>query len=59
LDGVPLNMGIAHAKDLLKMALAPRLAAHSGRLAYFAGRIPKKTLSHRQQFARWNDPEVG
>jgi thiazole synthase ThiGH ThiG subunit len=35
-------MGIAYAKELLKMALTPRLAAHSGRLAYFAGRIPKK-----------------
>ena len=41
-DGVLLNTGIAHAKDPMKMALAMRLAAQSGRLAYLAGRIPKK-----------------
>ena len=41
-DGVLLNTGIAHAKDPLKMAQAMRLAAQSGRLAYLAGRIPKK-----------------
>lgn len=41
-DGVLLNTGIAHAKDPLKMARAMRLAAESGRLAYLAGRIPKK-----------------
>jgi thiazole synthase len=41
-DGVLLNTGIAHAKDPLKMALAMRLAVQSGRLAYLAGRIPKK-----------------
>jgi thiazole synthase len=41
-DGVLLNTGIAHAKDPLKMARAMCLAAESGRLAYLAGRIPKK-----------------
>jgi thiazole synthase len=41
-DGVLLNTGIAHAKDPLKMARAMRLATESGRLAYLAGRIPKK-----------------
>jgi len=41
-DGVLLNTGIAHAKDPLMMARAMRLAAESGRLAYRAGRIPKK-----------------
>ena len=41
-DGVLLNTGIAHAKDPLGMARAMRLAAESGRLAYLAGRIPKK-----------------
>lgn len=41
-DGVLLNTGIAHAKDPLRMAKAMRLAAESGRLAYLAGRIPKK-----------------
>jgi thiazole synthase len=41
-DGVLLNTGIAHAKDPLRMAQAMRLAAESGRLAYLAGRIPKR-----------------
>jgi thiazole synthase len=41
-DGVLLNTGIAHAKEPLKMAEAMRLAARAGRLAYLAGRIPKK-----------------
>ena len=41
-DGVLLNTGIAHAKDPLRMARAMRLAVEAGRLAYLAGRIPKK-----------------
>jgi thiazole synthase len=41
-DGVLLNTGIAHARDPLRMARAMRLAAESGRLAYQAGRIPKR-----------------
>jgi thiazole synthase len=41
-DGVLLNTGIAHAKDPVRMARAMRLATESGRLAYLAGRIPKK-----------------
>jgi thiazole synthase len=41
-DGVLLNTGIAHARDPLAMARAMRLAVESGRLAYQAGRIPKK-----------------
>ncbi|MGA2066143.1 MAG: thiazole synthase [Thermoguttaceae bacterium] len=41
-DGVLLNTGIAHARDPLAMARAMRLAAESGRLAFQAGRIPKK-----------------
>ncbi|MCS7238790.1 MAG: thiazole synthase [Thermoguttaceae bacterium] len=41
-DGVLLNTGIALAQDPLKMARAMRLAAEAGRLAYLAGRIPKK-----------------
>jgi thiazole synthase len=41
-DGVLLNTGIAHAQDPLTMARAMRLACESGRLAYLAGRIPKK-----------------
>jgi thiazole synthase len=41
-DGVLLNTGIAHAEDPLMMARSMRMAAESGRLAYLAGRIPKK-----------------
>jgi len=41
-DGVLLNTAIASANDPLKMAHAMRLATEAGRLAYLAGRIPKK-----------------
>lgn len=41
-DGVLLNTGIAHAKDPLRMAWAMRYACDAGRLAYLAGRIPRK-----------------
>lgn len=41
-DGVLINTGIAQAKDPVKMAIAMKLAVQSGRLAYLAGRIPKK-----------------
>lgn len=41
-DGVLLNTAIAEAKDPLKMARAMKLAVESGRLAYLAGRIPRK-----------------
>ena len=41
-DGVLLNTGIAHARDPLRMADAMRHATTAGRLAYLAGRIPKR-----------------
>ena len=41
-DGVLLNTGIAQAQEPLRMAHAMRLACEAGRLAYLAGRIPKK-----------------
>jgi len=41
-QAVLLNTAIAHAKDPLRMAHAMREAAEGGRLAYLAGRIPKK-----------------
>jgi thiazole synthase len=41
-DGVLLNTGIAHAKDPLRMAWAMRHACDAGRLAFLAGRIPRK-----------------
>ncbi len=41
-DGVLLNTAIAHARDPLAMSRAMRLACDAGRLAYQAGRIPKR-----------------
>ena len=41
-DGILMNTGVALAKDPVKMALAMRYAVMSGRLAYLAGRMPKK-----------------
>jgi thiazole synthase len=41
-DGVLLNTGVAQAKDPVRMAWAMRWAWQAGRLAYRAGRIPKK-----------------
>lgn len=52
-DGVLLNTGIAHARDPLKMAVAMRQGTEAGRLAYLAGRIPKKL------YATASSPEAG
>lgn len=41
-DGVLLNTGIASAQDPLRMAYAMKYACEAGRLAFLAGRIPKK-----------------
>ncbi len=49
--GVLLNTGIAHAKDPVKMAGAMKHACESGRLAYLAGRIPKRL------YAKASSPE--
>ncbi len=45
-DGVLLNSGIALAKDPLRMAHAMRLGVQAGRLAYLAGRIPKRMYAN-------------
>jgi thiazole synthase len=52
-SGVLMNTGIALAKEPLKMARAMRLAVESGRLAYEAGRMP------RRLFAQASSPEDG
>jgi thiazole synthase len=52
-DGVLLNTGIAHAHDPVAMALAMRCAIEAGRLAYLAGRIPRKL------YATASSPEEG
>ena len=41
-DGVLLNTAVAEAAHPVEMARAMRLAGEAGRLAYLAGRIPKK-----------------
>jgi thiazole synthase len=52
-DGVLLNTGIAHAQDPLAMARAMNAACVAGRLAFQAGRIPKKL------YATASSPETG
>ncbi len=52
-DGVLLNTGIAHAQAPLLMADAMRHGTEAGRLAYLAGRIPKKL------YATASSPEEG
>jgi len=41
-DGVLMNTAIAGARDAVAMAEAMKLAVGAGRLAYLAGRIPRK-----------------
>jgi thiazole synthase len=41
-DGVLMNTAIAAAEDSVKMAVAMKLAVEAGRLAYLAGRMPRK-----------------
>ena len=41
-DGVLMNTAIAEAQDPIKMARAMKMAVEAGRLAYLAGRMPKK-----------------
>jgi len=41
-DAVLMNTAIAEARDSAKMAMAMKLAIEAGRLAYIAGRMPKR-----------------
>ncbi|MCC6574797.1 MAG: thiazole synthase [Planctomycetes bacterium] len=41
-DGILLNSGVALAQDPLRMAYAMRYGVEAGRLAFLAGRIPKR-----------------
>ncbi|SVA22983.1 uncharacterized protein METZ01_LOCUS75837 [marine metagenome] len=52
-DGVLMNTGIAQATDPIAMAEAMKLAVQSGRLAYQAGRIPRK------RYASASSPMLG
>lgn len=52
-DGVLMNTAVAGAQDPVQMAQAMRLAVEAGRLAFLAGRIPRKT------YATASSPETG
>jgi thiazole synthase len=52
-DGVLMNTAIAAADDSVMMAEAMKLAVQAGRLAYLAGRMPKK------QYASASSPLAG
>ena len=41
-DGVLMNTAVAEAQDPLRMARAMRLAVEGGRLAWLAGRMPRR-----------------
>jgi thiazole synthase len=45
-DGVLMNTAIAGAQDPVAMAEAMKLAVRAGRLAYLAGRIPRKLYAN-------------
>jgi thiazole synthase len=55
-DGVLMASAIAGAQDPVKMALAMRGAVEAGRLAYEAGRIPRR-LHARASTAMEGRPE--
>ncbi len=52
-DGLLMNTAIAEAKDPIQMARAMRLATEAGRLAFKAGRMP------RRRYASASSPETG
>lgn len=44
-DGVLMNTALAEAQDPVRMALAMKLAIEAGRLAYRAGRMPRREVA--------------
>lgn len=44
-DGILMNTGIAAARDPVRMAVAMRKAVGAGRLAYLAGRMPRREIA--------------
>ncbi len=52
-DGLLMNTAIAEAKDPIQMARAMRLATEAGRMAFKAGRMPKR------RYASASSPETG
>src|SRR5688572_13584098 len=43
-DGVLMNTAVAEARDPVAMARAMKLAIEAGRLAYLAGRMPRREI---------------
>lgn len=44
-DGILMNTALAAAEDPVRMATAMRLAVEAGRLAYLAGRMPRREVA--------------
>jgi thiazole synthase len=44
-DGVLMNTALAAAEDPVRMGAAMRLAVEAGRLAYLAGRMPRREIA--------------
>ncbi|MGH7505596.1 MAG: sulfur carrier protein ThiS, partial [Longimicrobiales bacterium] len=44
-DGILMNTAVAEAEDPVRMARAMKLAVEAGRLAYVAGRMPRREVA--------------
>jgi thiazole synthase len=44
-DGILMNTALAEARDPIRMSLAMRLAVQAGRLAFHAGRMPRREVA--------------
>jgi thiazole synthase len=44
-DGILMNTALAEARDPVAMASAMRLAVEAGRLAFLAGRMPRREVA--------------
>jgi thiazole synthase len=44
-DGILMNTALAEAQDPVAMASAMRYAVDAGRLAYLAGRMPRREVA--------------
>jgi thiazole synthase len=44
-DGILMNTALAEARDPVAMARAMGLAVEAGRLAYLAGRMPRREVA--------------
>lgn len=44
-DGMLMNTALAEARDPVAMARAMRLAVEAGRLAFLAGRMPRREVA--------------